>query len=136
MDEWTSTNDYDTRVANLSATLTDSVSDDDSKDVLTGSAGIDWFFANLEGTGVLDKITDLSADGSPRTSTSSIWRCDRHSHQRLRHRHPGRRTGGGPGRGAGGITDAAFSIALRMDPTMAGPGRRLDAGKRCCTAQG
>ena len=62
MDEWTSTNDYDTRVANLSATLTDNVTDDGSKDVLTGSAGIDWFFANLEGDGVLDKITDLSAD--------------------------------------------------------------------------
>jgi hypothetical protein len=36
------------------------VFDDDAADVLTGSAGIDWFFANLE-SGVLDKITDLHA---------------------------------------------------------------------------
>ena len=28
--------------------------------MLTGSAGQDWFFANLD-TGVLDKITDLGA---------------------------------------------------------------------------
>jgi hypothetical protein len=27
---------------------------------MTGSSGLDWFFANLD-SGVLDKITDLSA---------------------------------------------------------------------------
>jgi Ca2+-binding RTX toxin-like protein len=35
---------------------------DESKDVLTGSAGVDWFFANLGGEGVQDKITDLSSE--------------------------------------------------------------------------
>ena len=35
------------------------VADDGERDVLTGSSGIDWFFANLEGDGVLDKVTDL-----------------------------------------------------------------------------
>ena len=29
---------------------------------LSGSAGQDWFFANLMGAGVLDKITDLGKD--------------------------------------------------------------------------
>jgi Ca2+-binding RTX toxin-like protein len=33
------------------------VLDDSAADVLTGSAGADWFFANLD-TGILDKITD------------------------------------------------------------------------------
>ena len=37
------------------------VFDDGSLDVLTGSSGQDWFWANCVGTGVLDKITDLSA---------------------------------------------------------------------------
>lgn len=37
------------------------VGDDGAKDMLTGSAGADWFFANLV-DGVLDKITDLKAD--------------------------------------------------------------------------
>lgn len=37
------------------------VFDDGVKDVLTGSAGKDWFWANLD-TGVKDKITDLSAN--------------------------------------------------------------------------
>jgi Ca2+-binding RTX toxin-like protein len=36
------------------------VFDDGAADVLTGSAGRDWFFANLD-NGVLDKITDLHA---------------------------------------------------------------------------
>lgn len=35
------------------------VADDDARDLLTGSSGIDWFFANLDGDGVLDKVTDL-----------------------------------------------------------------------------
>jgi hypothetical protein len=37
-----------------------SVFDDGAADVMTGSAGQDWFFANLD-SGVKDKITDLSA---------------------------------------------------------------------------
>jgi hypothetical protein len=41
------------------------VFDDGAADVLTGSAGIDWFFANLDGDGdpsvTKDKITDLHA---------------------------------------------------------------------------
>jgi Ca2+-binding RTX toxin-like protein len=41
------------------------VFDDNAADVLTGSAGIDWFFANLDGDGESntpkDKITDLHA---------------------------------------------------------------------------
>ena len=36
------------------------VFDDAAHDVLTGSAGLDWFFANLD-SGALDKITDLHA---------------------------------------------------------------------------
>jgi len=74
--EWTSARDYATRVANLQGTgsgprlngdfflLTDgpaaTVSDDGATDTLTGSAGRDWFFANLD-SGVLDRITDLNA---------------------------------------------------------------------------
>jgi titin len=42
------------------------VFDDSAADVLTGSAGIDWFFANLDGDGdssiAKDKITDLHAN--------------------------------------------------------------------------
>jgi hypothetical protein len=42
------------------------VLDDDEKDMLTGSAGQDWFFANLvldngDDANQKDKITDLSA---------------------------------------------------------------------------
>jgi Ca2+-binding RTX toxin-like protein len=39
------------------------VFDDNAADVLTGSAGVDWFFANLDADGdpniAKDKITDL-----------------------------------------------------------------------------
>ena len=35
--------------------------DDGAADVLTGNTGQDWFFANILGTGIKDKITDLSA---------------------------------------------------------------------------
>ena len=35
------------------------VEDDHHRDMLTGSAGTDWFFANFDGDGVLDKVTDL-----------------------------------------------------------------------------
>jgi len=74
--EWTSARSYAARVANIQGTgtgprangniflLTDGPSatafDDAAEDVLTGSAGADWFFANLD-AGVRDKITDLSA---------------------------------------------------------------------------
>jgi Ca2+-binding RTX toxin-like protein len=75
--EWNSGRDYATRVANLMGTgsgprlngntflvadgPTPTVIDDGAADVLTGSAGQDWFFAHLSGTGVKDKVTDLSA---------------------------------------------------------------------------
>jgi len=81
--EWTSARSYGVRVANIMGTGTGSdyanrnnsnyflrvtdqaatttVFDDGSQDTLTGSAGQDWFFANLLGTGAKDKITDLSA---------------------------------------------------------------------------
>jgi autotransporter-associated beta strand protein len=75
MAEWTSARDYETRIANLTGAgsgprlnagyflKTDgpnaTVFDDAAKDMLTGSSGLSWFFANLE-TGVLDKITDLN----------------------------------------------------------------------------
>src|SRR5205823_1862977 len=81
--EWTSARSYAARVANLMGTGTGSdfdnrqngcyflrvtdqaatttVFDDGSADVLTGNDGIDWFFANLFGSGIKDKITDLSA---------------------------------------------------------------------------
>ena len=37
------------------------VSDDGAQDVLTGTSGQDWFLANVSGSGVRDKLTDLSA---------------------------------------------------------------------------
>ena len=74
MAEWSSARDYATRVANLSGTgsgprlngntflqANTTVLDDGIQDVLTGSSGQDWFWANYKGTGALDKITDLSA---------------------------------------------------------------------------
>jgi hypothetical protein len=75
MAEWTSERSYAERTANLRGTTSGglngayvletegagaTVFDDDAADVLTGSAGQDWFFANLD-SGVLDRITDLSA---------------------------------------------------------------------------
>jgi fibronectin-binding autotransporter adhesin len=81
--EWTSGRSYAARVANLQSTgtgsdfanrknanhllhLTDqaattTVFDEDSEDRLTGDTGMDWFFANLFGSGVRDRIIDLSA---------------------------------------------------------------------------
>lgn len=75
MAEWTSGNSYATRVANITngtgltqgyqlwadAGALQSVFNDDSHDVLCGGAGIDWFFANVSGSGVLDTISDLRA---------------------------------------------------------------------------
>jgi hypothetical protein len=46
---------------NVSLQADVSVFDDGAKDVLTASAGQDWFRANLN-TGVEDKITDMSAN--------------------------------------------------------------------------
>jgi Ca2+-binding RTX toxin-like protein len=84
MAEWNSTNDYVTRTQHLmglggglnsvngrgifllsGSTLADAtVFDDNCVDTLTGSAGQDWFWANLQGDGVHDKITDLGAHES------------------------------------------------------------------------
>ncbi len=83
MDEWTSGRDYATRVDNLRGTGTGerandeyfliaqnseepnptaTVFDDDTRDVLTGGSGLDWFLANSEhdDEGRRDRITDLS----------------------------------------------------------------------------
>jgi Ca2+-binding RTX toxin-like protein len=81
--EWTSSRSYATRVANITGSgsgasfdarlngttylrvtdqaATTTVYDDGAADVMTGTSGQDWYFANLAGTGVLDRITDLSA---------------------------------------------------------------------------
>lgn len=40
---------------------TDSVFDDSDAETLTGSGGMEWYFANTTGTGTLDAITDLKA---------------------------------------------------------------------------
>ncbi|MFO7908238.1 MAG: PKD domain-containing protein [Pirellulaceae bacterium] len=85
MAEWTSGRDYSTRVENLrrdgsGPQLNDNyfliaqdgeefnpvatVFDDDARDVLTGSHGVDWFFANCrhDDEARRDRITDLKAD--------------------------------------------------------------------------
>jgi VCBS repeat-containing protein len=72
---WTNGNTYDARVAALRSTsfayylLTDpsgqyaaTVHDDGAVDYLTGSAGTDWFFANIDSTVAKDIITDLGND--------------------------------------------------------------------------
>jgi autotransporter-associated beta strand protein/parallel beta-helix repeat protein len=76
MAEWTSGRAYGDRIANLQGAgrgvrlngdvlltvdgVAASVRDDGAADVLTGSAGRDWFFANLD-AGTRDKLTDLAA---------------------------------------------------------------------------
>jgi Ca2+-binding RTX toxin-like protein len=40
---------------------TSTVIDDNDEDKLTGSAALDWFFANLAGSGVRDTVTDLKS---------------------------------------------------------------------------
>jgi hypothetical protein len=68
--EWASDRDYATRVANISGTGTGprlngnyylipgvTVLDDSDPDRLGGGPGEDWFFANVLGAGVLDKVT-------------------------------------------------------------------------------
>ena len=68
MERWTADGDASARQAAVEAYMEDYrlanglsvlIEDDDEYDVLTGSSGTDWFFANLAGDGVLDKITDL-----------------------------------------------------------------------------
>lgn len=72
MAEWTSSRNYTSRIGRISDSgasgLGDfalveglTVVDDNAADVMTGSAGQDWFFAHL-GAGVLDKITDLATN--------------------------------------------------------------------------
>jgi Ca2+-binding RTX toxin-like protein len=65
---WTSGQSYTDRVAALRSGLLRSegdaaqvtVFDDGAADVLTGSAGQDWFLSQADGTSK-DKVTDLSA---------------------------------------------------------------------------
>jgi uncharacterized delta-60 repeat protein len=80
MREWTGSSAYADRVSHLTGTpgglngdymltndgMSPTVSDDNASDVLTGSAGQDWFFANRDFEGSddanqKDKITDLGA---------------------------------------------------------------------------
>jgi uncharacterized delta-60 repeat protein len=71
--EWASGNNYATRISHLQGAnpgglngpylLTSAtVSDDGASDQLAGQAGTDWFFANLQGTGGLDVISDLGRE--------------------------------------------------------------------------
>ena len=81
MAEWNSSTDQATRRSNITAggglngayrlsasaiplaiPLAATVHDDDDQDKLTGSSGIDWFFANLSGSAFLDVITDKSVN--------------------------------------------------------------------------
>jgi hypothetical protein len=74
---WSSQRDYPTRIANLlgtGSTRTNrpksgyflqpgvTVFDDGAQDQLTGSTSQDWFFANIFGSGVFDRITGLAKD--------------------------------------------------------------------------
>lgn len=68
MDEWTRSDaDYTTRISHLTGATAGGLNEsvllnDGCADVLTGSAGQDWFYANLDGDGAAkDKATDLSA---------------------------------------------------------------------------
>ena len=74
--EWTSSNNYATRVANITnggglngTTVlvgddggTQTVFNDTDVDTLTGNGGVDWFFANQNGTGAIDIVTDKTAN--------------------------------------------------------------------------
>lgn len=78
LDEWTACGNNASRIANITAGTglcqdyrlvggdgaTQPVFNDNYVDVLTGGAGIDWFFANriADNGGVLDTITDLRAN--------------------------------------------------------------------------
>jgi hypothetical protein len=71
--EWASTNNYVTRISHLQGTnpgglngayllTAATVSDDGAADVLRGQGGTDWFFAHVQGGGVLDTVIDLQRD--------------------------------------------------------------------------
>ena len=70
MNRWTSEDDWEVRYDDVKSDflVTDgenaTVFDDDAKDVITGSAGTDWCFAQLDGDNgtAIDKITDWRAD--------------------------------------------------------------------------
>lgn len=65
MDAWTSDDNgdqaaYNTRRASLTGLLnTTTVHDDGDEDKLEGNAGLDWFFANITGSGVKDKVSGV-----------------------------------------------------------------------------
>ena len=62
MDHWIADDDAAVRQTLINDYLAENnldVADDDERDILTGSAGTDWFFANLEGDGTHDNVTDL-----------------------------------------------------------------------------
>ena len=58
---WNSGDPYPARRACVTTVLDGRLVEDDDTDLLTGSAGADLFFANLDG-GTTDKITDLKAN--------------------------------------------------------------------------
>ena len=77
MAEWNRSTDQATRRNNITAggglngayrlsasaiPLAATVHDDNDQDKLTGSSGIDWFFANMSGGAFLDVITDRSVN--------------------------------------------------------------------------
>ena len=78
---WDGGGSYQVRVAALQSVTFDyrlvadqTVLDDGETDRLTGSAGIDWFFANATGTGVLDEVIDQSGQDWPGNSLPSSCR--------------------------------------------------------------
>ena len=90
MAEWTSANTYEDRVnfirggggANgpyllvghdsAEAAGFQNVFDDFAVDKLTGDAGRDWFFANVDGTAI-DKITDLTSNEFTDADREFVW---------------------------------------------------------------
>ena len=73
MDEWNSSASQDVRRSHLTGATggglngsvllnAATVHDDNSQDKLTGSSGIDWFFANLSGGTFLDVITNQGSN--------------------------------------------------------------------------
>lgn len=81
MEDWTSGEDFDTRVGILSAILIqdDTVKDDDDSDKLTGSAGTDWFFYQVG----MDEVT-CSRRGPPRRTRRPWSTCTRTGHEVVR----------------------------------------------------
>jgi hypothetical protein len=69
MDEWTSSNPVGTRRTNLAGLLNSTtVHDDLFEDHLDGHKGADWFFANISGGGVQDKIGGFKASEGDTTT--------------------------------------------------------------------